>query len=1118
MILDEAPRGLVLGPERYAVHGLAPRTELGAFLRAQVAQGWWSTIAAQLLTRGERARAEEDDQQVYLTEREWRQSPEWREGLAWEPGLTRGRARFNAAIHDENRVREDVIARRRAGLAGQALGFGAMMLGGLPTPENFIPIGGPAWRAAAILRAGSIGGRALVHAAEAGTVTALASPLVLASQQSFGDDVGAADMLLDIAVGTALGAVLGAGAGAVARWRGRDAGLLGTQRAHMLAAQELDAAAAAIAEGRQPAVDPALTREILRLRGLTEGEVETELAALRRQLAEAERLREQAERGLAAARRQAEAGARLADIGPGVEVEVRAGADSALTARVRYEVVEARDLITSHRDDTFRPDPRFNQALQIRDRDRDAAIQQVRERAARLDPSQLLGSPLASTGAPVVGPDGLVESGNGRVLSIRLAWREGMPGAAAYRDTLRRLGFDVDGLAEPVLIRRRVTELTPDDRVRFADDANRDVIERRSATEEARADARLLTPEVLAQLKPEPLDGAANMAFVRAFIAALPRAEQPAMTTPDGRLATDGLARIERAVQAAAYADRRLVATMLESTDEALARLGRVLRAAAPTVLAWRAAVAEGRVLPQLDGSHDLVAAALLVRDARARGRPLVELLSLPDDMLGQGPSAAARLWLSLMLARRAGGTAAVVAADTLTARIGRAFALAEAAPQATDMFGAPPPTIRTVLATLHAEERVDLPFLPDGIRDHADPPPPPAGAPEPAPAPAAVRGQAVDAPAWTPDRVDAAGRPIWPEDVRAALAAQATARARLAEALGRPDGPEIGTHLIDTAERQRLRAEVVAAVEADRRQAVGELRQERRALVVMGPPAAGKSSLIEPLARRFGALVVDADDIKAKLPEFDRGRGAGLVHEESAALALIMRDRAIARGDALALPIVGSSADRVAGELAALRAAGYHVTLVYNDLPIEKAVERAIRRFRADGRLVDPDYVWSVDERPKQTYLRIRSTVDDHALYSTDVAPGARPRYLGGTRDLLADVPLDAGPGRGAADAVAGGGQATAGRGGRGPGDAGAARQPGGAARQPGGDARPTAGADGDPDLALLADAVDDLARRGRLTDADAAILREGNEAGALAEALAEALHTAAACMVRAA
>ena len=143
VILDEAPRGVVLGPALYATDGLVPRPTLGEFLRAMVAQGWWSTLAGQAFTRLRRARAQEDDGYVYLTEREWRQSPEYRQGLAWEPGMTRGRARFNAAIFDENRVREDVIARRRAGLAGFALGFGAAMVGGGPRPRTSSPSPGP---------------------------------------------------------------------------------------------------------------------------------------------------------------------------------------------------------------------------------------------------------------------------------------------------------------------------------------------------------------------------------------------------------------------------------------------------------------------------------------------------------------------------------------------------------------------------------------------------------------------------------------------------------------------------------------------------------------------------------------------------------------------------------------------------------------------------------------------------------------------------------------------------------------------------------------------------------------------------------------------------------------
>ena len=510
-------------------------------------------------------------------------------------------------------------------------------------------------------------------------------------------------------------------------------------------------------------------------------------------------------------------------------------------------------------------------------------------------------------------------------------------------------------------------------------------------------------------------------------------------------------------------------------------------------------------------------AASTSARSASAR------TLRARADAIGSGALAAAtRLWLSLMLDRRANGTAAVVAADVLASRIARAFELASLAPQGPDMFGQPPPTIRNVLATLHAEQQVDLPYLPDAIRDYATPQQPPPAVADATPGPAPVRG-AADAPVWTPDQVDADGRPIWPEAVRAGQAAHRQARARLAAALGRPDGPDIGTHLIDTPQRVDLRKRILAEVLADRVAFVGTVRQERQAFIVMGPPAAGKSTVIEPLARRHGALIVDADDIKAKLPEFDGGRGAGLVHQESANLANDLRDASIARGDNIALPIVGASKERVAGEIAALRAAGYRVTLILADLPIEKAVDRAIKRFMTTGRLVDPDYVWSIGNRPRENYMSFRRLADESAFYSTDVPPGQRPRRIGGARDPLADVQLDGRPGRGARDAVDQGRQALAG----GASQQDSSSRPGTAAGR-GGDPAVGRGADAtdaaaqrgpaDPDLAVLSDAVDELARAGKLDEADLATLRQGNDAGDTAAAMADARETAAACMVRAA
>ena len=111
---------------------------------------------------------------------------------------------------------------------------------------------------------------------------------------------------------------------------------------------------------------------------------------------------------------------------------------------VRYEVVDAASLITSHTDD-LSTNPSFPPELQPRDRSRAGSAEQVAEMASRLEPQRLGVSSDAASGAPIIGPDDLVESGNARVLAIRRAYDEGGAAAERYRAHLQEQGDDVAG-------------------------------------------------------------------------------------------------------------------------------------------------------------------------------------------------------------------------------------------------------------------------------------------------------------------------------------------------------------------------------------------------------------------------------------------------------------------------------------------------------------------------------------------------------------------------------------------------------------------------------------------------------------------------------------------------
>ena len=83
----------------------------------------------------------------------------------------------------------------------------------------------------------------------------------------------------------------------------------------------------------------------------------------------------------------------------------------------KYAVVSADDLIASH-DTNMNQNPSYPQELQPRDRERIASKIQVDKMAFNIQP-ELLGKPKIQDGAPIIGKDNIVESGNGRVIALK---------------------------------------------------------------------------------------------------------------------------------------------------------------------------------------------------------------------------------------------------------------------------------------------------------------------------------------------------------------------------------------------------------------------------------------------------------------------------------------------------------------------------------------------------------------------------------------------------------------------------------------------------------------------------------------------------------------------------
>lgn len=375
------------------------------------------------------------------------------------------------------------------------------------------------------------------------------------------------------------------------------------------------------------------------------------------------------------------------------------GVDRVFTASgrgvdVQYDVVEARNLITSHGHDVAE-NPAFPPELQPRDRSRLASQDQISNIAARLQPERLGAGSDAATGAPIIGPDNVVESGNGRVLALQQAYRRFPEKAREYRQHLEGLGFDAGHMVEPVLIRRRVTGMTPEARIAFTREANEAPIMSMGSAEQAFSDAKRIPNGILELYTGGDLDLVRNRPFARKVVDALPASERAAMLTADGELSQAGAKRLEAALLAKAYGDASLVGKLTESTESDIRAIGKALAEVAPAWAQMRVRAAAGEIAPGMDVTPDLLAAVRVIEKSRAEGIKVADLLS-QGALFGEGLTDIAKGFLRGMY--KDADLSRAASQSSIAERLGQFLDEANKTTPGADMFGAPPLTAGEVL------------------------------------------------------------------------------------------------------------------------------------------------------------------------------------------------------------------------------------------------------------------------------------------------------------------------------------------------------------------------------------------------------------------------------------
>jgi hypothetical protein len=314
---------------------------------------------------------------------------------------------------------------------------------------------------------------------------------------------------------------------------------------------------------------------------------------------------------------------------------------------VRFAVVELDDLITSHGDD-LSENAVYPQALQPRDRSRPGSVAENYELERDLNPKLLMRDKAASAGAPIVGPDGLVESGNGRTIALRRSARTGTGAWSRYRAELQAQGIEAAGFRQPVLVRMRTQPMTGAGRAEMAATLNRSQTEGYSPVEQAMADARRLDADTVRMIEGDDPFAASNRPFQRAFQEKVAPGDKGVISDADGEINPAGRERVRAALVQAAYGDRELTAALFDTADETLLAVGNALADAAP---AWARMRAEAP--RHIDMTENLTQAVHLLRHARqsreATDKVLARLLASEGLLDGAAVSPETELFLRMM-------------------------------------------------------------------------------------------------------------------------------------------------------------------------------------------------------------------------------------------------------------------------------------------------------------------------------------------------------------------------------------------------------------------------------------------------------------------------------------
>ena len=182
------------------------------------------------------------------------------------------------------------------------------------------------------------------------------------------------------------------------------------------------------------------------------------------------------------------------------------------------------------------------------------------------------------------------------------------------------------------------------------------------------------------------------------------------------------------------------------------------------------------------------------------------------------------------------------------------------------------------------------------------------------------------------------------------------------------------------------------------------KVKKGSRLDIVIGLPASGKSSaIVNNLSSEFHSRIIDNDDAKKLIPQYNNGWGAGIVHDESQYISDSVFYESICEKENIILPKVGSNPEKLIEHyIKPAKQLGYQVNVHFVDLDRNKALGRMLNRFIEEGRFLEPNLIEKYAPLNQKNrievayeYMKTIPFIDGFSKWNNDVARDQAPILL---------------------------------------------------------------------------------------------------------------------------